>query len=396
MKKNLYFFTASFPFGKGESFIENEIPFLANSFDKITIIPIYCYNGTGVIRTTPDNCKVLNPIIRTRFQHYFLGLFCFKAIYLFGKDFINYKVYKNRKWLKMFLIDFCTTNNLLQSKTLDTVLKEVQKDEIMYFYWGKGASNILPFLSKINAKKVVRFHGGDLYNYNTGGYLPIQEAILKETDLAVFISKHGQQYFMIKFPKLRLNSEISYLGTNDIGISNRSNDNILRLLSCSGVIPLKRLFLIYEALQTVSDYELEWTHIGYGTDFEKLKNTVQKSRNNVRVKLLGRIPYHEVLTYFQTNMIDAFINVSSTEGLPVSLMEAISFNVPVIGTDVGGISEIVTPETGILLSSNPTVSDIVDALNKIHHLKLQPRLFWERNFNSAINYPKFINEILLS
>jgi colanic acid/amylovoran biosynthesis glycosyltransferase len=396
MKKNLYFFTAHFPFGKGESFIENEIPYLSKAFDKITIIPLICYNKHYVVRTTPNNCRILHPIIRTRWQHYFIGLFGIKTIYLYGKDFISKKVYKNRKWLKMFLIDFCTTNNLLQSRALKKVLREIQEDDIMYFYWGKGAANLLPFLSKIHTKKVVRFHGGDVYDYVHGGYLPIQEAILKETDIAVFISKHGQQYLRSKYPHLPLNSVVNYLGTDDIGISKSSNDNIFRLLSCSNIYPLKRLFLLYEALQSITNYELEWTHIGDGPDFDKLKSTVQKNRNNIKVKLIGRLSYQEVLIYYQTNMIDAFINVSSSEGLPVSIMEAISFNVPVIGTNVGGTSEIVTPETGILLSSNPNVADIIDALNKIRYLALQPKLFWERYFNSNLNYPKFINDVLIS
>lgn len=396
MKKNLYFFTAHFPFDKGETFIENEIPYMSKAFDKITIIPLLCYNKHYVVRTTPNNCRILQPIIRTRWQHYFIGLFGIKSIYLYGKDFISKKVYKNRKWLKMFLIDFCTTNNLLQSRTLKKVLREIQEDDVMYFYWGKGASNILPFLSKIHTKKVVRFHRGDIYDYVYGGYLPVQEAILKETDIAVFISKHGQQYLRSKFPHLTFNSVVHYLGTEDNGISRRSNDNIFRLLSCSNVIPNKRLFLLFEALKSVTDFEIEWTHIGDGTDFEKLKSTVQESQNNIKVKLLRRLSYQEVLNYYQTNMIDAFINVSSTEGLPVSIMEAISFNVPVIGTDVGGTSEIVTPETGILLYSNPAVQEIIDALNKIHFLKLKPRSFWEKNFNAAVNYPKFITEVLIS
>jgi colanic acid/amylovoran biosynthesis glycosyltransferase len=393
MSKNLYFFTASFPFCQEESFIENEIPYLAKAFHKITIIPLYCYNRGSITRSTPNNCKVLHPVISNRWQHYFLGLFCIKTIRSYGKDFFNRRVYRNIKWMKVFLIDFCTTNNLLQSKALKNLLKEIQKEDIMYFYWGKGAANLLPFIFKIDAKKIVRFHAGD---FNNGAYIPIQETILKEISIAVFISKHGQQYLKSKYPHLPFNSVVSYLGTTDKGVSKGSNDHIFRLLSCSSVIPIKRLFLLYEALQSITDFEIEWTHIGDGIDFEKLKKTTQKSRNNVKVNLPGRFSNSEVMMYYMTNMIDAFINVSSSEGIPVSLMEALSFNVPVIGTNVGGTSELITHETGILLSSNPTVTDIIDALKKITHLSIQPKLFWENKFNSAVNYPKFIDEILLS
>jgi len=37
-KKILFFITACFPYGKEETFIENEIKYLSKSFDKIIII----------------------------------------------------------------------------------------------------------------------------------------------------------------------------------------------------------------------------------------------------------------------------------------------------------------------------------------------------------------------
>ena len=37
--KQLIFFTESFPYGKGESFIENEIEYLSREFDRIYILP---------------------------------------------------------------------------------------------------------------------------------------------------------------------------------------------------------------------------------------------------------------------------------------------------------------------------------------------------------------------
>ena len=42
MKKKLFLFTVDFPFGFGEGFLENELPFLEKEFDVI-IIPVSCY-----------------------------------------------------------------------------------------------------------------------------------------------------------------------------------------------------------------------------------------------------------------------------------------------------------------------------------------------------------------
>lgn len=398
MNRTLFFFTLAFPYGNGESFIENELPYLAESFSKIYIIPLYNYSksDSSKKRTTPENCIVVNPIITSRIQHYLKSLLYTRTLPAYSREFIDKKIFRKPGALKLLLIDFCTSNNLLQSKDLRNLLTGINNNDILYFYWGKGPVNILPYLSHVKVKKVVRFHHSDLYGMNYNGFVPLQEAILKETSTAVLISENGKIYLREKYKHIRYNDAVSYLGTYNHGVSAKSNDDILRLLSCSFVIPVKRVFLIYKALQSISDHDIEWTHIGGGGDFEELKLLSSKSRSNIKVRLKGQISNQEVLKYYQTNMIDAFINLSSSEGLPVSLMEAISFNVPVIATKVGGTSEIVNSNTGILLAENPSIGEIVNAILNISTLKVQPKHFWEMNFNAEVNYPKFISEILCS
>ena len=51
--KQLIFFTESFPYGKGESFIENEIEYLSREFDRIYILP-----KTSSTGATFSTCKL--------------------------------------------------------------------------------------------------------------------------------------------------------------------------------------------------------------------------------------------------------------------------------------------------------------------------------------------------
>ena len=60
--KQLIFFTESFPYGKGESFIENEIEYLSREFDRIYILPKT--SSTQEQRSLPANCIVFPPIFR--------------------------------------------------------------------------------------------------------------------------------------------------------------------------------------------------------------------------------------------------------------------------------------------------------------------------------------------
>lgn len=82
-------------------------------------------------------------------------------------------------------------------------------------------------------------------------------------------------------------------------------------------------------------------------------------------------------------------------------MEAISFGIPVVATDVGGSCEIVTSKVGTLLHSDFEVEDARDAILEILLTKSRDSLFrngvyefWRENFNADRNYPDFIDNIL--
>jgi colanic acid/amylovoran biosynthesis glycosyltransferase len=390
--KELFLFTATFPYGVAESFIETEIIFLSKEFDRVVIIPT---SGKGLAkRTVPTNCEVLEPVVKSKWQRYLFGLYHSKTFIVFMKDFVRKKVYKNFKRLKIWLVAYYITNLFLKSKSVMVQLKDASDNDIIYFYWGVGSSLLTPFLTENKAKKIVRFHGEwDLWEESSGGYAALRSEVANSIDLAAFISKAGLNYFNQKYSDISLKKSICYLGTVDHGISQHSDDGIFRLLSCSGVIPLKRVHLIFESLQLIDGMEIEWTHIGDGIGFKELSQHTKASKSNVKINLIGSIPNKDVFNFYRNHRIDAFINVSSTEGLPVTLMEAISFNVPIIATNVGGTSEIVNSETGILLSSNPSCQEIVKALFEIQKHVFNPKSFWNKNFNAKINYPEFISQI---
>jgi glycosyltransferase involved in cell wall biosynthesis len=87
-------------------------------------------------------------------------------------------------------------------------------------------------------------------------------------------------------------------------------------------------------------------------------------------------------------------------------MEAMSFSIPVIGTNVGGVSEIIqNGKNGYLLSPNPEVNEIIEVLTKLYnldehaYLNLRQNAYqtWQSKFNAEANYSELIyNMIQLS
>ena len=116
---------------------------------------------------------------------------------------------------------------------------------------------------------------------------------------------------------------------------------------------------------------------------------------------MGNLENTEVFNFYKDNQIDVFINTSSSEGIPVSIMEAQSFGVPVIATDVGGTKEIVNSKNGFFLSSNPSndeiASAIIDAANnndKWTQKRIHSYNSWKEKYNAEENYSIFAKKLV--
>jgi len=112
----------------------------------------------------------------------------------------------------------------------------------------------------------------------------------------------------------------------------------------------------------------KWYFYGEGPLLRELLKQVKLLSLSENVIFAGNIDNMELLDLYRSNKIDLLIQNSIqrfgvTEGIPVSLMEAMSFAIPVIATDCGGIKELVDGETGILVNQNDP-STIADYITK--------------------------------
>jgi glycosyltransferase involved in cell wall biosynthesis len=73
------------------------------------------------------------------------------------------------------------------------------------------------------------------------------------------------------------------------------------------------------------------------------------------VKFLGAIPHAELLKFYEEGAVTAVILASIDlgnglhEGVPVALIEAMSYGIPVVATPTGGTVELVLPGSGLLV-----------------------------------------------
>ena len=80
----------------------------------------------------------------------------------------------------------------------------------------------------------------------------------------------------------------------------------------------------------------------------------------------------------------------------MSIQEAISFGIPVIATNVGGIPEIVKQETGILIDKNFDIKKVAEQIEAFitsnknkEEFRNGVRNFWKEKFDAEKVYTEF-------
>ena len=248
---------------------------------------------------------------------------------------------------------------------------------------------------------VSRTHRYDLYaNENSMNYIPHRYYLLENLDQVYPCSDDGSDYLKKLYPAYSHKIKTAYLGTKDHGIAQNSNDNVYRIVSCCHVSPVKRIDLLAKSLAKLNDLgiKLKWTHFGAGDGLEAIKLYAKENLNFMEVNFAGSVKNGELMDYYKKESVDLFINTSSSEGLPVSIMEACSFGIPTIATNVGGTAEIVKEsETGLLLDVNFKPEELGEKIKYMIKLSKEEkqefrdkcRELWVMNFCAEENFARF-------
>ncbi len=293
----------------------------------------------------------------------------------FLKEFFAKKVFLSKHRFISWLSATRHAIQLLKHPFVKKLIQTADKQTVLYFYWGKGSSEMLPFINTDSFNKTfVRMHRFDLFEYVNNNYIPYRGPLLNKITIAAPSSMAGKEHLQISYPKSKSKIEVFRCGTVGNGkVSSPSSDNILRVVSCSGLSPVKRVELMIKSLQYV-DFPIKWVHLGDGGLMSELKNLSSQLNLDEKFIFKGMVPTEEVIDFYTNNTIDLFVNTSSSEGVPFSIMEAFSAGIPVMATDVGGTKEIVDNEVGKLLPSEITPMQLAKDLGYFYNLSEDKKL----------------------
>ena len=409
----ILFVTAQYPYGSGETFIENEINYLSKAFDEVHIYAVKVNASLNLaMRSVPRNVSVfMSDYKGVSGTSYFKSLLKPRVLKEIACNGLDKRFLKKIAACSFFERE--VQNSTARVKNfLDVSNLSVSDEIVVYSYWlstiGMSAVRMNEILLQkgITTKLVTRTHGFDLYQERAYLYYqPFQKTMLERFDLIFPCSKQGKEYLCEKYSEFSSKIHHAYLGVEDhfTGVFPKKGSERFNIVSCSNIILLKRVDRIAKALSQIDEIKINWTHFGDGDLMDDLKAEIANLPQNITVELPGRVPNSEIYQYYNDNNVNLFINVSESEGLPVSIMETISFGIPVIATDVGGTCEIVLDGVnGRLLPESFEINELAEKIREIislsdadyETLSHNARRIYEDKFSAEKNYTDFCKELL--
>jgi len=409
-QKILFFLCDQYPYTAGEFFIDDETRVLESKFDKILILTA-ADTTKCLTRFFPNNAIIASFSVSKlacgkikSILHIFTPMFVSELFFVF-------RYLSVKHWFSVFKIMYVDIHRSKNLKKLIINLCQQQNIGLhqctFYSYWHDYKALALAMLRKDDQsiKCVARAHGWDNFaDRHTPPYLPFKSFIINNLSQTYSISDAGKIYFE-QYLNRKLDDKVmvSRLGKFNGRQPNmeKQPDSVL-ICSCSNLIPVKRVDKIIEVISHLQTKKIRWVHFGDGPLRAELEALAADKLQGVAYEFRGIVPNAEILDFYAGEYVDLFVNLSSSEGIPVSIMEALSAGIPVVATNVGGTAEAVNEKNGFLVPADCDCKDLAKIIADYFNLdskqqsayRNNARNFWKENYEAGKNYGEFYRMIM--
>jgi glycosyltransferase involved in cell wall biosynthesis len=396
---DLVLLTANYPFGqRNEPFLEAELEVLASRFRRIYVVPSHREPG---VRPLPSGVELitmpwLTPPGRAAKLRTLTSREAWWALSVTaGVPHDRAGLVRRGRVHADLLARNILKFRCLRSFTAARGLSEA----IFYDYWFENSTLALALLRRSGQIRtaVARAHGFDLYE-DGDRQVPFRTAKARGLDRVFPVSEHGARYLAARMPGLTEKISAQRLGVRDPErASPPPGPGVPLVVTCAFLRPDKRIHLVPEVLLSVPG-PLRWVHFGDGPERERVSAAASGLPARIQWSLQGHVPGDEIMRFYEQNPVSALLSVSASEGLPVSMMEAQSYGIPIVACDAGGVPEIVNGTTGLLLGSAAPPAEIAATLA----VALEPGRFeravirshFQRRFSATVNYNRLADALI--
>ncbi len=204
---------------------------------------------------------------------------------------------------------------------------------------------------RFKKKIILHIHGGSFNTFYENSKDNKREKIkyiINKVDGIVCLSKFWESYFSSNFNPKRIYIIPNIVPSPKEWNAIKNNRKQYHFLFLGKVCKEKGCWDLLEVIH--ENKTLLWGkaifHIGGNGETEKLKQLIKEYNIADIVKFEGWISGDKKIKLLQNS--DIYILPSYNEGLPISILEAMSYSMPILSTTVGGIPEVVDESNGIL------------------------------------------------
>lgn len=398
----LLLLTSDFP--HRVEFLDQEIVHLAQQFDVVTVVPLRP-SGEPVVEL-PPNVTVDYSLARALDPQWAIAGRYSRQLAAVGHAVGSVRTKMptgapalHRAWTsKPFLRD--SFRMRADTEAIRRWASDRHPPDLAYTFW--LGPNALAFRwAWPNVPLVSRTHRHDLYPeaHNYPIY-PYQHLVVEEVDLIASVSDDGARYLQRMYPQEAAHIVVRRLGIADIGgLAHPDPGSTVRLLSVSHMHPVKRVPLIAETVVGLAQAgtKVHWTHLGTGPELAQVQDILASAPPGFSSDLPGFAAQAEVYDTMRNGGFHAFVNLSLSEGAPVSIMEAQCVGLPVLATNVGGTHEVADPTLNRLVNVTDSTASLIMALRDL--VENDPgdsqarRQRWHERYDAAVNYPQWAQEL---
>jgi colanic acid/amylovoran biosynthesis glycosyltransferase len=376
----LAYITVMAPTGEGEKFIIDEINGLTKIGYEVTAFPVRPHNN--VLHNEGKNVKSVNyPLFSCRF----LGPTIITAFCHPGKFF---------KVLSLVIKNSNTKSNLI--KNLIVFPKAIYLSKIfsrlgiqhIHAHWETTTSTI-GFITHYltNIPWSFSCHSGQILWNN------MMKIKLDSCSFCRVIAE-GRVKDVMNVCRTRSKSKIHVI---HMGVTIPAEKNSYRNINLTNakIICVANLDKIKGHKYLVSAMEIvhkkyrniTLTIVGDGAERDNIKKKISDLKANPYIKMTGFMDNSDIMRLYAKGEYQIFILPSISipeekreEGIPVSIMEAMSYGIPVISTNTGSINEVVDNNQNGFLVKDKSAQDIADRIINL----IENKELWEQFSINAI------------
>lgn len=319
---------------------------------------------------------------------------------------ITAKKVKNHIKLKMVLYLFVKPQVLIKLvKNLSSVYPLTKRIKPDLIYGAVCGNTVMPLgfiLSKLVGKKFIcSAHGTDFlvrtrFSLKTNYLKVIDKIIVSSNRTRELIKKinhlHNEQLKIIPYGLYLQDLEVK---EDHLQIKNqlKLDPESFVLISVGRHAPRKNFQLVVKAMESIKNthpqVHFKYYLIGSGSETEKLKALTKDLNLENEVTFLGNINDSMRNKYLKASdifILPSIATQKSIEGFGIVYLEANYYNLPVIGTISGGITEAIEDHKSGILIKPHDLNDLTEAILYLYQNKEERARMGEYGHNKVINH----------